>query len=65
MRKPVPLWQFVREVNARKRAVGVSDDAIAAARNRGRRRTAEKRMQLQRIQERAQASGLEPLSAFF
>lgn len=65
MRKGMSVSEFVQAVEARKRAAGVGDEAFVAARNSGRRRTAAKRQQLARIQERARSAGLEPLPANF
>ena len=65
MRRMVDASAFVQAVEARKRAVGLSDDTIAEARNSGRRRTPAKRELISRIQERARSAGLEPLAANF
>lgn len=65
MREIDSLQEFIEAVDARKRALGVTDDDIARARNSGRRRTAEKREFLEQIQERARERGVEPLPANF
>ncbi len=65
MRRMVDASAFVQAVEARKRALGLSDEAIEAARNSGRRRTPAKREQISRIQERARAAGMQPLAANF
>ncbi len=63
MRDPVPLQAFVAAVEARKRALGVTDAEILAARNDGGRRTPAKRAMLARIRARARAAGKDPLPA--
>ncbi len=65
MRGVVSVAAFVQAVEARKRALGVTDEMIAAGRNSGRRRTPEKRRQLAAIQDRARKAGLTPLAANF
>jgi hypothetical protein len=64
MRK-ASIQNFVRDVESRKQAVGMTDGTIALARNSGLRRKAEKREMISRIQDRARAAGLEPLQANF
>ena len=56
---------FVRAVETRKRALGVTDEDIALARNSGQRRTPAKRALIARTQDRALAAGLKPLEANF
>jgi hypothetical protein len=65
MMRSVSATAFVQSVEARKRSVGVTDEAFARVRNNGRRRTAEKRALLARVQERARNRGLEPVPANF
>ena len=63
MRKVESLLAFLREIDDRKRALGITDEMIVDARNNGGRRTAEKRMALTRIQEHALKAGVKPLAA--
>jgi len=63
MRKVESLSAFLREIDDRKRALGITDEMIAGARNNGERRTAEKRVALTRIQERALKADVKPLAA--
>jgi uncharacterized membrane protein YebE (DUF533 family) len=65
MRRVKSLQAFLQEVEDRKRALGITDAMIVAARNDGTRRTPEKRETLARIQKRARAAGVEPLPARF
>jgi hypothetical protein len=65
MRRVKSLEAFLQEVEDRKRALGITDEMIVAARNTGERRTPEKREALARLQERAKAAGVEPLPAKF
>jgi uncharacterized membrane protein YebE (DUF533 family) len=65
MRRVKSLEAFLQSVEDRKRALGITDEMIAAARNDGTRRTPEKREMLGRIQQRAKAAGIEPLAAKF
>jgi hypothetical protein len=65
MRRLPPLSTFLAIVAERKRVVGITDEAYARARNRGRRRTPEKRELLRRIQRRTRAAGTEPFKANF
>jgi hypothetical protein len=52
-------------VAERQRVLGITDEACAGARNRGRRCTPEKREPLRRIQRRARAAGTEPFKENF
>lgn len=65
MRRIDDLQAFVKAVEDKKRALGITPDVIEQARNGGRRRDTEKRAFLAAIQERAKASGLQPLPANF
>jgi hypothetical protein len=65
MRELPPLSTFLAIVAERKRALGITDEAYARARNRGRRRRPEKRELLRRIDRRARQAGVEPFKARF
>ncbi len=65
MREIHSLQEFIEAVEARKRALGITDEDIARARNSGRQRTPEKREFLAQIQERARDRGVEPIPANF
>jgi hypothetical protein len=65
MRRLPPLSDFLAIVAERKRVLGIDDAAYARARNSGRRRTAEKRELLRRINRRAREAGLKPFEARF
>lgn len=65
MRGVISVAAFIQAVEARKRALGVTDEIIDAARNSGRRRTPEKRRQLAEMQDRARKAGQKPLAANF
>jgi len=65
MRRVKSLPAFLREVDDRKRALGITDATIVSARNTGDRRTPQKREMLARVQERARNAGLPPLPAKF
>jgi hypothetical protein len=65
MRTLPPLSTFLAVLAERKRVLGITEATYAGARNRGRRRTAEKRELLQRIDRRAREAGLEPFEARF
>ena len=65
MRRAKSLQAFLQEVDDRKRALGITDELIASARNNGDRREPEKREMLARIQERAKAAGVKPMPAKF
>jgi hypothetical protein len=65
MRKASSYQSVALAIAERKRELGVTDEAVATARNSGTRRTREKRELLQRIQARARAAGVEPLPANF
>lgn len=59
------LQQYVKRIDERKLAVGLTDELVESLRNRGERRTSEKRETLFRIQERARQAGIQPLLAYF
>jgi hypothetical protein len=59
------LADFIRDTEDRKHAARVTDETIAGARNRGLRRTPEKRALLASMRDRAIANGLEPVEAEF
>jgi hypothetical protein len=61
----VLLKDFLAEVEARKRALGMVDtpESIEAMRNKGANRTPEKRELLRRAGERARAAGLEAIKS--
>jgi hypothetical protein len=65
MRRIDDLDAFVRHIEERKQALGITAQDIEAARNSGNRRTPEKREFLRRIQERARRLGVEPMPAKF
>jgi hypothetical protein len=65
MRRVGSLSVFVREIEDRKRSLGITDEMIASARNTGECRTPEKREVIARMQERARDAGLEPMAAKF
>jgi hypothetical protein len=65
MRRIESLSEFVRNVEGKKASLGVSEDSYARARNRGDRRTPEKRAILAAMQERARQAGVEPIPANF
>ncbi len=56
-------FTYLRWVAERKKALGITDRDIAAARNSGQIRTAEKRAMLARIAKRAKRAGKTPLPA--
>ena len=63
--KTISMAAFAAEVEARKRALGLVDDAATpeALRNKGTARTPEKRAFLARMARRAKAAGDEPVRA--
>jgi hypothetical protein len=63
MRQLPPLSTFLAIIGERKRALGITDEAYARARNRGRRRSPEKRELLRRIDRRARQAGLDPFKS--
>lgn len=65
MRKLPPLSTFLAIVAERKRALGITDEDYARARNRGRRRTPEKRQLLRRINRRARQADVEPFKVHY
>jgi hypothetical protein len=65
MRRIDDLDAFVRHIEERKQALGITAQDIEAARTSGNRRTPEKREFLRRIQERARRLGVEPMPAKF
>jgi len=56
---------YIAESERRRAAGGLTEADFARARNNGRRRTADKRLFLEAIAERARAAGVEPLPAHF
>ena len=55
-----------KKIEERKRLLGITAEQLASCRNRGARRTPEKRALLRRIQAQAKARGSEPaFVAFF
>jgi hypothetical protein len=58
-------FAYLRWVAARKKALGITDRDIEAARNSGQGRTPEKRALLARVGERAKRAGKTPLPANF
>jgi hypothetical protein len=65
MRRIESLSDFLRNIDDRKRALGITDETIVGARNTGERGTPAKRQMLARIQERARRAFVEPLAADF
>jgi hypothetical protein len=65
VRRLPPLSTFLAIVAERRRVLGITDETYARARNRGRRRTPEKRELLRRIRRRAHAAGAEPFETDF
>jgi hypothetical protein len=63
MPKLPPLSTFLALLAERKRALGITDEAYARARNRARCRKPEKRELLRRIDRRARQAGVEPFEA--
>lgn len=63
----VMLQDFLAKVEARKASVGMSDTQgdTEAMRNKGERRTPQKRELLRRAAERARASGREPVASYY
>ena len=61
------LDQFLADIKARKAALGIEDtpEKVEAMRNKGGRRTPEKRELLRRIEERARAAGIEPSKSYY
>ena len=61
------LDQFLADIRARKAALGMIDtpEEVEAMRNKGGRRTPEKRELLRRIEKRARAAGVEPLKSYY
>jgi len=60
------LDRFLADIKARKAALDMKDtpEEVEAMRNKGGRRTPEKRELLRRVEERARAAGLEPLKSY-
>ncbi len=60
------LDRFLADIKARLADLGMKDtpEEVEAMRNKGRRRTPEKRELLRRVEERARAAGLEPLKSY-
>ena len=65
MREIESLADFIRDIENRKRVLGITEGAILQCRNDGQRRTPEKREHLARIRERARQAGLKPYDAAF
>ncbi len=65
MRRVSCLSAFVRDIEDRKRSIGITDDAIRLARNTGERRAPAKREMLAAMRQRALDHGLEPVAAHF
>ncbi len=65
--RTIALTTIQQQVSARKAALGMIDAAaeIEAMRNKGERRTRQKRELLRRAEQRAQAAGLLPAAAYF
>jgi hypothetical protein len=63
MRQIESLPEFLRTLEERKAALGVTDDTYASLRNRGDRRTEEKQALLKAMRERAEKAGLQPFPA--
>jgi hypothetical protein len=60
MRLLLSLEDQAKALEKRKRLQGITPEELASCRNRGARRTPEKRALLRRIQARAKARGREP-----
>ena len=63
----ITLSDLLSGIRERKAALGIVDtpERTESMRNRGTRRTPEKRAMLARIEERARAAGIEPLKAYY
>lgn len=63
----VDFYAFVAEAEQRQRDLGIdqSAEAIEALRNKGGRRTPEKRAMLARMAQRAEAAGRNPVPAHY
>ena len=63
----ITLRDFLAQVEARKAALGMSDTPAATEvmRNKGARRTSEKRELLRRVEARAVAAGREPVLSYY
>jgi hypothetical protein len=61
------LYTFLEDVEARKRELGVDESAraIDRLRNRGGGRSSQKRMLLQRAEERARNAGVVPVRSYY
>ncbi len=61
------LDQFLTDIKARKAALGMADTPaeVEAMRNKGGRRTPEKRELLRRVEERARAAGPKLLKSYY
>ncbi len=61
------LDQFLADIKARKGALGMMDTPaeVEAMRNKGGRRTPEKRELLHRVEERARAAGVKPFKSYY
>ncbi len=58
---------FLADIKARKAALGMKDTPaeVETMRNKGGRRTPEKRKLLRRVEERARSAGVEPLESYY
>lgn len=65
--KTISLATLQQQVSARKAVLGVLDtpSEVEAMRNKGSNRTPEKRELLRRVEGRARAAGLQPVTAHF
>ena len=63
--RTITLEDHIKQVQARKNLLGITNNMIEACRNNGERRTLEKRELLRQIEERARVAGLTPLPANF
>lgn len=63
----VTLSELLDAIEARKAAIGLRDtpEMTEALRNKGARRTAEKRELLKRVEDRARAAGKTPVVGYF
>lgn len=65
--KTISMADFTAQIEARKREIGMVDDATTteAMRNKGGNRTPKKRAFLSRIDGRAKAAGKTPVRAYY
>lgn len=61
------LEEFLRDRDERVNRAGIvfTEELVESLRNKGHRRTPEKREMLRQIEERCRAAGVEPLKAYF